>query len=232
MRTMPRRVRGWLGASLILGAWATGADPAAAQGSGDPGRELQVTGSVAGELVRGERITMEVSATHPGGFASLHTLTVVLSLHGATLEEIVYDSEDGILVVGTHRAIVGTADEAQGRFLGLDGLDVTVATSGDRLAVTLPARVEEDVPSGATFRFTAEDDLGETASTAQVAATEEDGGLPLVPVVVGVAFALLAGGYLGSRISSHRRRSAPSIYGDVYRRLAEERSRAARSDRE
>jgi hypothetical protein len=186
------------------------------------GQSATVRGSVAGELTRGSTVTFQVTATHPDGWRALDTVTVTLTLRGALLEALVYEVDQTSITVGGASALVGTGNQATGRFFRVSALDIRLSTGGDRLRLSFGAGLLEDVPPGARFRFVAEDDRGGEVSVGRVAAvTEEDGGFPWPTVGVAVVAALLAGGLLGSRIASHRR--PPSLYATVARRVAEDR---------
>jgi hypothetical protein len=181
-----------------------------------------VRGSVAGELTRGSKVTFAVTATHPDGWRALDTVTVTLTLRGALLEALVYEVDDTSITAGEASALVGTGDQATGRFFRVSALDIQLTTGGDRLRLAFGAGLLEDVPPGARFRFVATDDHGEEVSVGRVApVTEEDGGFPWATVGVAVVAALLAGGLLGSRVATHRR--PPSLYATVARRVAEDR---------
>jgi hypothetical protein len=185
-----------------------------------------VDGSVNGDLLRGRTITFRISSTHPEGWQSLEDLLVVLSLKGVTLEELSYGVDTTTVRAGVSSALVGTGDQVTGRFFAVDALDVRVATGGDRLDLTLRARLLDDVPEGARFRFVAQDDLGEEASLGRVAATPQDeGGFPWGTLAAAIVVATLAGGFIGSRVTAHRRPPSTSIYQDVARRIVEERAR-------
>jgi hypothetical protein len=211
----PRWARRW--AILAIGGWVAGvAGSAAAQGEA-----LTVRGSVGGELARGGQTRFAITATHPEGWQALRTVGVTLELHGAVLEEVSYDVDGTAIEVGGNRAVAGTGNIAGGRFFRVGGFGVEVTTGGDRLRLTFEARVLEDPPAQAKLRFAAEDDEGEATDMTVVAAAEEDdGGFSMLAVAGAVVAALVAGGVLGSRLTTHRR-TAPSVYASVARRLEE-----------
>lgn len=201
------------------------AGPAGAQ---EQPKELTVKPSVTGPLTRGGRVTFRVTSTHPAGFAAVQTVTIEADLRGATLEEIAYDADGGAIAVGEAKAVIGTGDQVTGRFFRVSALDVSATTGGDELTVTIGADVLEALPQGTRFRFTAEDNLGEEAvRSVQASVPEEEGGLSLVTVILAIVAALVAGGFLGSRLTGSRR-SAPSIYGTVSRRIQDERNARSR----
>jgi hypothetical protein len=181
-----------------------------------------IRGAVTGELTRGSKVTFGVTATHPDGWRTLDRVTVVLSLRGVALEELEYDVDETSITAGEASALVGTGDQATGRFFRVSALDIRLTTGGDRLQLTFGARLLDEVPSGARFRFVATDDHGGEVSMGRVAAVgEEEGGFPWGTLSVAVVAALLAGGLMGSRIAASRR--PPSVYATVARRLGEDR---------
>jgi hypothetical protein len=187
---------------------------------------ISVEGTVTGTLTRGRTATFGITATHPDGWRALDTVSVVLSLRDVPLEELVYEVDLTSLSAGSATALVGTGDEVTGRFLRVSALDVRVTTSGTRLDLSFRARLLDDVPRGARFEFVAEDLEGGRASIGRVAAVpEEEDAFSWGPVIAGVVLALLAGGFLGSRLAPHRRSTRRSIYDDVARRILEERER-------
>ena len=188
-------------------------------------QESTVRGDVTGSLTRGQRVTFEVDATHPDGWASITEVGSSLELHGAVLEELRYDVDRSSLTTGRGSVLAGTGDDLTGRFFRITGGDIEVTTGGNELSLTFAGQILEAVPQGARFRFTALDGEGEEISTslrAAVPADEEDG-FPIATVIAAALAALLAGGFFGSRVAEHRRQ--PSIYDRVAQRVVDERSR-------
>jgi hypothetical protein len=184
--------------------------------------DVAVRGSVAGELTRGGRATFRLTATHPDGWQSLDRVTVALELRGALLEGISYDLDTSSVDVGGSRAVAGTGNIASGRFFRVSAFGVEVGTTGDRVRLGLPVTVLAAPPPGARFRFSAEADDGELATTVVPASVDDGGGgLSLVTVAAAVVAALVAGGFIGSRLGRHRR-GGPSVYDSVARRLRED----------
>jgi hypothetical protein len=193
--------------------------------------ELKVRGTVTGELVRGQRVTFRITASHPEGFRVLKAVTIVADLRGVSLEELAYEVDESAISSEGGKALVGTGNTVTGRFFSVEAIGVRVSTGGDTLTVSIPMTVREDLPQGTRFRFVAEDDFGEEAEVAVRARVEEEGGLSIATVVAAIVVALLAGGFLGSRLTAHRRPTG-SIYGTVARRIQEEREgRAGRPAR-
>jgi hypothetical protein len=219
-RSLVMRVLG--GATTLL----VTATPALAQQE-----QLSVRGSVTGELVRGQRVTFRVTTTHPEGFRALKAVTILTDLRGASLEELVYEVDESAVASEGGKALVGTGNTITGRFFEVNAIGVRVSTGGNTLRVSLPMTVREDLPQGTRFRFVVEDDFGEEAEVAVRARVEEEEGLSISTVLAAIVLALLAGGFVGSRLAAHRR-PAGSIYGTVARRIQEDReSRAGRPAR-
>jgi len=193
--------------------------PAAAAQS-DTGPAIR--GSVAGELVPGRQARFRATVTHPDGWRALDRVLVTLELHRVTLDEVAYGVGDGVVSLGGARAVAGTGNALTGRFLRVDAFGITVSTGGNRLELSFPARVVRDVPEEARVRFLGEDHEGSSAEiSVRTVVPGEDGGTSPATVILAAAVALLAGGYLGARVATHRRR--PSIYEAVARRITEER---------
>lgn len=214
-------------ATIWVALWVLGPAPAHAQAT-----EPTANGSIAGELTQGGRATFHVTGTHPDGWQALRIVGVLLELRGVVLEEIAYDVDSTSIEVSGNRAVAGTGNVATGRFFRVGAFGVEASTGGNRLRLTVPTTVLEPPPEGARFRFAVESDEGDEASTTVPAAVEEDeGGLSIVYVVGAVIAALVAGGFLGSRVTTSRR-SGRSVYSTVARRLDEsERPPPARDQR-
>jgi hypothetical protein len=221
------RTRSLVGAALLgLATVPLLAVPVTAQ---EQTEDMTVRPSVTGELTRGGRVTFRVTTTHPAGFAAVQSVLIEADLRGATLEEIAYDAADGAISVGEAKAVIGTGDQVTGRFFRVSALDVQATTGGDELTVSIGADVLEAPPQGTRFRFTAEDNLGDEAvRSVQASVPEEEGGLSPVTVVLAVVAALLAGGFLGSRLTGNNRKAPPSVYGTVARRIQDERNARTR----
>lgn len=216
-------------ATIWVALWVLAPAPAQAQ---TQTQEPTATGSVAGELTKGGRATFHVTGTHPDGWQALRIVGVLLELRGVVLEEIEYDVDSTSIEVSGNRAVAGTGNVATGRFFRVGAFGVEASTGGNRLRLTVPTTVLEPPPEGARFRFAVESDEGDEASTTVPAAVEEDeGGLSIVYVIGAVIAALVAGGFLGSRVTTSRR-SGRSVYSTVARRLDEsERPPPARDRR-
>jgi hypothetical protein len=220
-------VRALTAAAVAAAVAVLAAAPAAAQE-----QELMVRGTVTGELVRGQQVTFRLTARHPEGFRALKAVTIVADLRGVSLEELVYEVDESAISSEGGKALVGTGNTVTGRFFSVNAIGIRVSTAGDTLTVSLPMTVRENLPQGTRFRFVAQDDFGEETEVAVRARVEEgEEGLSVATVVAAIVVALLAGGFLGSRLTTHRRPTG-SIYGTVARRIQEDRQgRAGRPAR-
>lgn len=189
-----------------------------------------IRGSVAGELAQGGQARFRATVTHPDGWRALDRVVVSLELHRVTLDEVAYGVGDGVVSLGGARAVAGTGNALAGRFLRVEAFEITVSTGGNRLELSFPAGVIREVPEDARVRFLGEDHEGRSAEiTVGAVIPTEEGGTSPGSVILAAALALLAGGYLGARVATHRRR--PSIYEAVARRIAEEREGRGRPRR-
>lgn len=199
-------------AATTMASWAAAQDP------GGPA----IRGSVAGELTRGGDARVQATVTHPEGWRALDRLLVTVELHGVALDEIAYGVGDGVVSLGGARAVAGTGNALTGRFLRVNAFGITVSTGENRLELSFPVRVLRDVPGEALIRFVAEDDEGRTDAIGVPAVVpDEEDGTSATTVILAAVAALLAGGYLGARVATHRRR--PSVYEAVARRIVDER---------
>jgi hypothetical protein len=166
----------------------------------------------------------------PGGWEGLHLVEAALLVGGQEAERVTYDIEDARLVIGDDRIFVGTGAEASGTYLRVNGSLVAVTTGGAELSLRVTADVLRAIPDGARFELSVTGDRGEVASIsrsfAEPAAAE--GGLSLGTVVTAIVVALLAGGFVGNLVASHRRPPARlSVYGSIQRRIGAGRDPAS-----
>lgn len=185
-------------------------------------REPVIRASVGGELAEGQRARFHATIVHPEGWRALDRVLVSVELQGVALDEVAYDVGEGVISVGAGRAVAGTGNTLTGRFLRVDAFAVRVSAGGNTLELSFPAEVVRDVPEQARIHFLGEDHRGDSADTFVAAVVPEDEtGISPTTVILTAAGALLAGGYLGVRVATHRRR--PSVYESVARRIVEDR---------
>ena len=185
----------------------------------------RVSGSVVGELRRGDRVTFTVTVVEPRGYRELNEIRVAMLLQGLTLSELTYvEDANSIGIRGGSLLEVGAPGTLAGSFFQYNGLEVRTEASGRTLTLTVPARVRADVPPGANFRFTALNDTGASGQVVRHLNIEEAGvGFGWGTVVLAVLLALFAGAFVGNLFAT-RRATAPklSVYGAIQRRLREE----------
>jgi hypothetical protein len=212
--------------SLLTLMLMAAASPVQAQQPGGP----KVSGSVIGELRRGDRVTFTVTVVEPHGYRELNEVRIAMLLQGLPLSELTY-VEDGnaIGIRGGSVLVVGAPGTVAGSFFRYNGLEVKTEASGRSLTLTVPARVLADVPRGANFRFTALNDSGATAAVNRRLNIEEAGiGFGWGTLAVAVTFALFAGGFVGNLFASRRRRvPSISVYEVIARHLREEEGAAS-----
>jgi len=198
-----------------------------------PSAGPSITGTVQGELTHGSAIVFRVNATSPGGWQDLHQLQVSLLLHGVTLDTLTYDQENQTLGASAGLPVlIGTSDIVVGTYFQMSGLDATTSTGGNRLGMTLRARLLQDVPPGATFQLAVVDDFEHEATVAKAVhvAESKGGGFSWGVLIAAIAAALFAGSFVGNVFASHRRPpQRPSVYAAVQRRIEEKPSTARKA---
>ena len=214
---------------LMAAALATLAVPALATAAvGQAPAGPTIAGSISGRLLQGNRVTFRLAASSPRGYRDLRSITVALALHDVTLEELEVDLDEGAVMAGGGRAVFGTANVLAGTFFEIRGLDVSTQASGQRIALTLAAKMRQNVPPGGRFVLTVLDDRGEAASVerrARLPQEEAESGLSWSTLLAAAAGALLVGGFLGGLFASHRRPAPrPSVYDHVRRRIERDRA--------
>ncbi len=217
-------------AAVLVAGWLVAWPSALAAEA--PGSGPSVSGSVSGGLSEGGHLTVRITAVEPEGWQSLHELEARLVVGGQVAERITFDIEDQLLTVGGQIIAVGTGAGGSGAYFSAAGSDVIVTTGGARFEFAVKLEVLQDVPSSARFRLEAVDDFGRTASVTRVAnaGSTSGGGLSWSSLVLAVALALFAGGFLGNTFASRRRPAArKSIYSTIQRRIEEERQEAGSS---
>ena len=188
-----------------------------------------VSGSVVGELRRGDRVTFTVTAVEPGGYRELNEVRIAMLLRRLPLAEMTYvEDANSIGIRGGSLLEVGAPGVMEGSFFRFSGLDVRTEASGNRLTLTVPARVLADVPPGVDFRFTAVNDSGATGVVVRHLNIEEAGlGFGWGTVVLAALLALFVGAFVGNLFAT-RRTVAPkvSVYGAIQRRLQDHQTEA------
>ncbi len=208
----------WLG---LAGARAQSASP-----SPSPSPMVSLTGSIGGNLSKGQELVVHMSAADRAGWRSLDRLEITLVVNGKETDRIVYELENQSLALGTESLVVGTGDEASGTYLHVSGPKVFVTTGGPRLELTVTADVLRTIPVDARFRLTASDFSENVATVTRFfVAAKAASGLTWGSVLAYIVLALLAGGFVGNLFASKRRRPRLSVYGTIQRRIDQDPAR-------
>lgn len=181
----------------------------------------RLAGSIIGNARRGSRITFRITAIVPGGFQNVATLQIALLLHSAILDEIGYDQSRNAISTPASLAVpVGSRFTATGLFLRASGRGVSLATSGDRIELTLRATMVQDAPPGSQFSLAAIDDLNQVSRISRPVRLPPPPrpGFPWGTLGTAVAVALFLGGFAGNILASRRTAAEPKV--DVYDALA------------
>jgi hypothetical protein len=219
-----RRFLGTALAAALTAALAMGPAAASAAVSGP-----RVSGSITGTAKRGDLLTFRVVAVERGGFGHIDTVRVALLLHSVILDEITYDrTHDAVATTSSLPVPAGTRAVVTGSFLSVDGRSVEIRSSGDRVALTMRARVLQDVPSGAAFSLGASDDGNQVSwATRPVTVPQASaGGFSWGTLALAIVVALFAGGFVGNLFAG-RRPAQPklSVYDAIRRRIERDRAR-------
>jgi hypothetical protein len=218
--------KGLAAVSLLTVVLVGAAAPIGAQQA--PGAP-RVSGSVLGELHRGDRVTFTVRVVEPRGYRELNEIRIAMLLQGLVLSELTYvEDANSIGIRGGSLLGVGAPGTMVGSFFRYNGLEIRTEASGRSLTLTVPALVVADVPPRANFRFTAVNDTGVTGEAVRNLNIEEAGaGFGWGTVALAVLLALFAGAFVGNLFAT-RRAPAPrvSVYGAIQRRLKEEQPSA------
>ncbi len=184
----------------------------------------RVSGSVLGELRRGDRVTFTVRVVEPRGYRELGEIRIAMVLQGLVLSEVTYvEDANSIGIRGGSLLQIGAPGTMAGSFFRFNGLEVKTEARGRTLTLTVPAVVLADVPSGANFRFTAVNDSGATSVVVRHLNIEEAGiGFGWGTVGLAVLLALFAGAFVGNLFATRRAAPKVSVYGAIQRRLKEE----------
>ena len=221
-RSLPNAIA--LSSALLVALFA---GVPAALASPSPPSGPTVSGSVSGALKRGGVVTFRVAVNEPGGWRNLDEVQITMILHSLTLAQVSYLPSAGrIALRGGSLVRVGTDGTLEGSFFRFSGLDVTLVEGGNRLGMTIRARVSQDIPAGTQFQLAATDASGASASVTRVAnVSRGGGGLSWGTLAAAVLAALFIGGLAGGLFASRRRPEArASVYAMISRRLQDERT--------
>ena len=200
--------------SVVIAALVVVAAPAAHASVAPP----RVSGSVTGTGKQGDVLIFRVAATDRSGFGHLDTIRIALQLHSVILDEFTYDRTHNAIASSTSLPVpAGTRATLDGTFLLVDARQVEIRSGGNSLAVTLRARVLQDIPKGSAFSLGASDDVNLVTWVTRgvTIPTPSGGGFSWGTLGLAVAAALFLGGFVGNLFASrHAAGAAPKV--DVY----------------
>ena len=209
-------------------AWALPATPVLALSLPHPpkARQLTASGFVIGRVAKGNLIRVGVVVTNPGGWADVHSVKLVLLLHGHVLEELAFFPKTAQLRVGDRPPVsIDSSTPMSAGFFKVNPHTVRMIRQAFGIRVTLWARVREPIPQGTTFRVIARNEEG-GISYAREKVKVYGGFLTWGTFTIGFVLALLLGAFVTNRRLARRlRERQPSIWDILERRLREERAR-------
>ena len=192
-----------------------------------PAEQLSVRGFLKGRLGEDREVRLALIAAHPKGFFRLQTLTVALTLHGQSIQDLAFSVHDLTLTVGRNPPVPLTreAPPTSGGFLGVEPAKSHFVRSTFSVRLELRMFVTAPIPDDAIFRITAADDEENVAT----ALRRPQLGRPFLSwgtLAVAVALAAFVGAFAGNTLSSRRyRQREPSIWDILERRLREQKAR-------
>jgi hypothetical protein len=188
---------------------------------------LTVSGFVVGRIAKGNLIRFGVVASDPRSWGHLHSVKVVLLLHGQSLQEMAFFVKEGRFRLGDRPTVSTTSSSPViAGFFRVNPHTVRRIRHTFSIRLTFWARVREAIPKGTTFRVIARDDAG-NISYAREKVAVSGGFLTWGTFAIGFVLALLIGAFVTNvRVGRRLRERQPSIWDILERRLREERARA------
>ena len=219
---MRQLVRALLTAAVVVVALAPAVDASPAA--------PRVSGTVTGTGRHGDVLTFRVVAADRSGFGHLDIIRIALQLHSVILDEVTYERTHNEVATSSSLPVpAGTRATVTGTFLSVNARDVEIRGSGDRLSLSLRARVLQDIPRGSSFSLGASDDVNlVTWVTRSVTVPEPPHrGFSWGTLALAVVVALFAGGFVGNLFAG-RRPGEPkvSVYDAMRARIERERQDA------
>ena len=189
-------------------------------------QQLTVSGFVVGRIAKGNLIRFGVVASDPRSWGDLHSVKVVLLLHGQTLQEMTFLVKEGTFKLGDRPTVSTTSSSPViAGFFRVNPHTVRRIRHTFSIRLTFWARVREPIPKGTTFRVIARDEGG-NISYAREKVAVSGGFLTWGTFTIGFILALLIGAFVTNLRSSRRlRERQASIWDILERRLREERAR-------
>ncbi|HEY3210780.1 MAG TPA: hypothetical protein VGL18_13510 [Actinomycetota bacterium] len=188
--------------------------------------QLTVSGFIVGRVAKGNLIRFGILASDPRSWGDLHSVKVILLLHGQSLQEMTFFVKENQFKLGDQRAVSITSSEpVVAGFLRVNPHTVRRIRHTFSIRVTFWARIREAIPRGTTFRVIARDEAG-NISYAREKVGVSGGFLTWGTFAIGFVLALLIGVFVTNlRYSRRLRERRPSIWEILERRLREERAR-------
>lgn len=189
---------------------------------------LTVSGFVIGRVAKGNLVRFGIIASDPHTWGDLHTVKVVLLLHGQPLEEMKFLVKENLFTLGDQPPVsISSTTPVVAGFLQVNPHTVRRIRHTFSIRVTFWARVREAIPKGTTFRVIARDEGGRI-SYAREKVKVYGGFLTWGTFAIGFILALLIGAFVTNlRYSRRLREREPSIWDILERRLREQPARPA-----
>lgn len=183
---------------------------------------------MTGTLARARTVTVTVSAHDGHGWQSLTEVDVELRLRGVTLDRVTLDpAHVTISMPGfAQPQAPGLGGTLRGGFLQVDTADVGLSARGNDFKAVIPIEVIAALPPQARLSFTVTDAFSNSVGPAPLGTpAPSGGGFSWGTLLLAMAAALFAGGFVGNLYASRRRPPQRlSVYAAVQRRLADESS--------
>jgi hypothetical protein len=213
---------------VVAALWALPATPLEALSVPHPPKpqQLTVSGFVVGRIAKGNLVRFGVLASDPRSWGDLHSVKVVLLLHGQRLQEMTFFVKEGTFRLGDRPPVSTTSSSPViAGFFRVNPHTVRRIRHTFSIRLTFWARVREAIPNGTTFRVIAKDESGHIAY-AKEKVKISGGFLTWGTFAIGFVLALFIGAFVTNvRAGRRLRERQPSIWDILERRLREERAR-------
>ena len=213
-------------ALLVLAAVAVLGGLGAGRASAAP--PLTASGSVAGNLARGQTVQVRLEVRHADGWQKISEIELSLALRGKPLEQLVIDpTNDSVVLQGeAGPTALGEPSPFVGSYFRLDPATIAFSAKGQRLTLTVPITLGAAPPAGAKLLLQVRGfDLSKAGPIALTPPVQDASGFSWGTLALAASAALFLGGFVGGTFASRRRPPPkPSVYGTIRRRLDEERA--------
>ncbi|MCA1726221.1 MAG: hypothetical protein LC722_00755 [Actinobacteria bacterium] len=203
--------------SSLAGILLLAAPAALAQDAG----VLTVSGSVDGEVLKGERIVVHVDLNHKGGYRKIDEIRVALVANDIEVESVLIEPPvNSVNIPGAGTKSFLDTQPVEGAFFSVIGDEVRLDARGKRLRMTIPIRMLSDPPEGSRLEVSAKAGLATAGPDALTQPAEHKTARSLAGILLAATVAVFAGAAIGVSVGA-RRRPGPSVYDSVRRRLDE-----------